>query len=59
MPEMMVFWQEFVAYSEPTLEQPAPEGLYPIERIHAGAGLEGWYPTGGTPHWRQEQVGGG
>ncbi|KAK4814017.1 hypothetical protein QYF61_004647 [Mycteria americana] len=33
------------------LEQSIPEGLQPMERAHAGAVHEGWYPVGGTPHW--------
>ncbi|PKU45778.1 vps10 domain-containing receptor 2 [Limosa lapponica baueri] len=35
------------AYGGPTLEQSVPEGLYPVERTHAGAVLESYNPWEG------------
>jgi len=35
----------------PTLEQPIPEGLHPMEGTHAGAVNKDLQPMGRTPHW--------
>ena len=53
------FLAETVASRGTTLEQPVPEGLYPMEKIHTGESLEGLYPMGRAPHWSREQVDGG
>ncbi|KAK4808545.1 hypothetical protein QYF61_009848 [Mycteria americana] len=38
------------------LEQSVPEGMYPMERTHAGAVHEGLYTVGGTPHQSRGKV---
>lgn len=42
------FLVEHVALWEPTLEQPVPNGLYPMEMLHAGAVLEELKPVEST-----------
>jgi len=40
----------------PTLEQPVPEGLHPMEGTHAGAVCGGLSPMGGAPSWSRGRV---
>jgi len=45
-------WSRFAGracvHGGPTLEQPVPEGLHPMEGIHVGAALEELQPVGRT-----------
>lgn len=48
-PHRTGFLSETLALWEPTLEQPAPKGMYPMEMLYAGAVLEELGPVGSTP----------
>ena len=66
-----VCWQGLWPHGGPTLEQPVPEGLHPVEgiysgvvhgelqlvgRTHTGEVHGGLSPVGGTPHWSRGRV---